>query len=272
MNKYDVFICHSSKDKKRFTDNFVVKLKKHGINPWYDKYEIHNGDSIIEKVNNGLEKTTKGIIVFSNNILKSKFVSTEINSLIYEFIYNYDYQIIPIIIDENATIPKLINYLSPIIIKDINKYDNELNDICDVVFGKKELLNIGKPPSYSELEQLPNCTKQDTDIFKRIGDYCLEHYFDEELDYVLLDIGKDYVKENYENKINDEKFIEDITVDALNILEENHYIKDCGANVGLPFTSKEFTSKGFAYYFKNFVKNNDEICKKVISAIYNQPC
>ena len=202
--------------------------------------------------------------------MKSKFALKEIDSIIYDYIYDENYSIIPVIIDEDIDIPKLIEPISHVKINDVNNYDSELNKICDIIFGRKELPKIGEPPSYFELKQLPNCTKQDTDIFKRMGDYCLENSFESELDYQLSNIIQEFLKDNYNNKANDYEYIESIMVDTINILEENEYIKDCGANVGLPVTSKSFTSKGFDYYFKNFVENSDEICKKVVSAINNE--
>lgn len=266
--KPKVFVCHSSKDKKRFTDDFANKLIETGIRAWYDKYEVKSDDSIVEKVNMGLKETNKCIIVFSKNINESKFMSTEINSIIHDYIYD-NKLIIPVIIDQDVEVPKLINHLPYVKINDLNDYTNELNEICDIIFGRKELPKSGEVPTYFELNKLPKCSKQDTDIFKRIGDYCLENSFDAELDYELLNIGKEFVENNYINKGNDNDYIENTIVGTLDTLEENGYIKDCSSNVGLPFTSKCFTSKGFDYYFKNFVEDSDNICKKVVSAIYN---
>ena len=55
----------------------------------------------------------------------------------------------------------------------------------------------------------------------------------------------------------------------MDILDEYGYIKSYGAHLGLPFVSKGFTSKGFYFYFRNFFRGSDKICKDVISAIYN---
>lgn len=136
-------------------------------------------------------------------------------------------------------------------------------------FGRYELSELGEPPNYYKLNQLPNCTKQDTEIFRNMGDYCLENGFDAELDIVLLSIAREYLENIYgKGSINQEE-VEEVIVDTLNILEESRYIKSYGAHLGLPFVSKGFTSKGFYFYFKNFISNSDKICKDLISAIYN---
>ena len=264
-----VFICHSSEDKEFFVKNFADNLFKKGIDAWVDEYEIHFGDSIIEKVNEGLKNSDKGIIIFSKNLNNSIFALAEVNSIIYKGIYEKSYFIIPVIIDDDVEIPELINHVSSVKITTIENYDNEFDEICDIVFGRHELSVIDEPPSYYKLNQLPNCTKQDTEIFRRMGDYCLEYGFDVELDIILLSIAREYLEDiKGENSIDQEE-IEEVIVDTLDILEELGYIRNHGANVGLPFVSKCFTSKGFYFYFRNFIMDSDKICKDVISAFYN---
>lgn len=254
-NRPKVFICHSSKDKY-FVENLVRKLRFNGIDAWYDDYEISLGDNIIEKINNGLKKSDKGIIIFSNNFFKSEFALNEMDSIIFDYIYDDKYTIIPIILDENIEIPKLINHISPVRIKDIKNYDSELSEISDRVFGKKELPTLNEPPTYYNLKQIPNCTKQDTEIFKTLGDHCLKNGFDEELyPSTILNIC-DY----------NEREIEE----SLIILEENNYIKNEGAHSGMSFLSKSFTSKGFYFYLVNFTENGEQTLKNVVKSIYNE--
>lgn len=268
-NNPKVFICHSSEDKESFVKNFVDNLFKKGIYAWVDEYEINYGDSIIKKVNEGLKNSDKGIIVYSKNLKNSVFALAEENSIIYKGIYEKSYFIIPVIIDDDVEIPELINHVSSVKITNIDNYDEELERICDIVFGRYELSELGEPPNYYKLNQLPNCTKQDTEIFRNMGDYCLENGFDAELDIVLLSIAREYLENIYgKGSINQEE-VEEVIVDTLNILEESRYIKSYGAHLGLPFVSKGFTSKGFYFYFKNFISNSDKICKDLISAIYN---
>lgn len=265
----NVFICHSSEDKEIFVENFANNLFKKGIDAWVDKYEIKFGESIVEKVNEGLKNSDKGVIIFSKNLNNSLFAMAEVDSLIYKGIYEKSYFVIPIIIDDDVEIPELINHISGVKINNVEDYDKELDRICDIIFGRYELSVLGEPPSYYNLNQIPNCTKQDTEIFRKMGDYCLGNGFEAELDFVLLDIGREYLVNIHDKTSIDQEEIEDVLVDTLDVLEEHGYIKSYGANVGLPFVSKGFTSKGFYFYFKNFVDDSNKICKDVISAIYN---
>ena len=51
----DVFICHASEDKSDIIKPLITAFKRESISYWYDKEEIKWGDSIIEKVNDGLK-------------------------------------------------------------------------------------------------------------------------------------------------------------------------------------------------------------------------
>ena len=50
-----VFLSHSSKDKK-VVDEIFNQFQINEIDAWYDKYQIEPGDSVTEKINQGLEK------------------------------------------------------------------------------------------------------------------------------------------------------------------------------------------------------------------------
>ena len=43
---FDVFISHSSIDKKGFVEPLVDELNKLGLQVWYDKNSIHKGDTV----------------------------------------------------------------------------------------------------------------------------------------------------------------------------------------------------------------------------------
>ena len=55
MDKRDIFICHASEDKEAIVRPLVESFKQAGISCWYDEAEIKWGDSITQKVNEGLK-------------------------------------------------------------------------------------------------------------------------------------------------------------------------------------------------------------------------
>lgn len=52
-----IFISHSSKDKN-FATWLGTDLKESGHNPWFDEWDIYVGESIPEKISNGLSEAT----------------------------------------------------------------------------------------------------------------------------------------------------------------------------------------------------------------------
>lgn len=62
---YDVFISHAWEDKESFVDEFVDALTALKIKVWYDKDNITWGDSMREKIDNGLKKSKFGIVIIS---------------------------------------------------------------------------------------------------------------------------------------------------------------------------------------------------------------
>lgn len=78
-----VFLSHSSYDKKT-VDTIFNEFQKSGISAWYDKYQIQPGDSITEKINEGLNESDIGIICISNYFLNSSsgWTKNELNYFI----------------------------------------------------------------------------------------------------------------------------------------------------------------------------------------------
>lgn len=86
-----VFLSHSSKDKK-IVDEIFNNFQINEISAWYDKYQIEPGDSITEKINQGLDKCDIGIICISNNFLNSSsgWTKSELNYFIQRRMRNPD--------------------------------------------------------------------------------------------------------------------------------------------------------------------------------------
>lgn len=80
MDSYTVFLSHSSKDKK-FVERVFNELQKSEVRAWYDKEEIVAGDSITDKINDGLEKSDFALIFLSKNFLdgESGWTTAEAN-------------------------------------------------------------------------------------------------------------------------------------------------------------------------------------------------
>ena len=67
MNR--LFISHASEDKQ-FVKQLIECLNHKKIMYWFDVQEIHPGDSIPQKINEGLRLSTHGVLILSSNYLR----------------------------------------------------------------------------------------------------------------------------------------------------------------------------------------------------------
>ncbi|MGO5062697.1 TIR domain-containing protein [Bifidobacterium pseudolongum] len=67
--EYDVFISHAWEDKKGFVDELADELRKAGFKVWYDTDRIKWGDSMRQKIDEGLSHSKFGIVVLSPNYI-----------------------------------------------------------------------------------------------------------------------------------------------------------------------------------------------------------
>ncbi len=61
--RYDVFISHASEDKEDVVLPLYEILSAFGLKVWVDKFELHVGDSLNRKINEGL----KGFSIWSRS-------------------------------------------------------------------------------------------------------------------------------------------------------------------------------------------------------------
>ena len=106
-----VFISHSSKDKEQ-VEKLIPDLNAAGLPVWFDKYSIHIGDSIVNKVQEGLEEAESIIFWITNNFLESKWRKYEMSAFIKKLIEE-DALIISIL-DKDISISQLPLFLQDI--------------------------------------------------------------------------------------------------------------------------------------------------------------
>src|SRR5687768_3162039 len=80
--KWEVFLSHASEDKRQVADPLHAALTNAGIKVWYDSTEITLGDSLIEKMNEGLRHADYGILVISPTYFIKHWSVREMNALL----------------------------------------------------------------------------------------------------------------------------------------------------------------------------------------------
>ena len=104
--KYDVFLSHSSKDKKTVTE-LAERLKKDGLKVWLDDWIIKPGDSIPIKIEEGLQTSRVLLLCMSQNAIDSEWVTLERHTILFRDPTNKDRRFLPILLAE-CEIPDML--------------------------------------------------------------------------------------------------------------------------------------------------------------------
>ena len=104
-----VFISHSSADKP-FVRDLAVELRSHGLDVWYDDWEIAVGDSIIDKIFEGLRASDTLVVVLSPVSVASRWVKEELNTVVMRRVSENDIRILPVLL-ETCDIPLPLRHI-----------------------------------------------------------------------------------------------------------------------------------------------------------------
>lgn len=95
-----LFVCHASEDKA-VAKELAAYLSSQGAEVWLDAWEIRVGDSIVSKVNEGLEAASHLGILLSKNSVTKPWVRRELSSALMRQISNNEVTILPIRLDDS---------------------------------------------------------------------------------------------------------------------------------------------------------------------------
>lgn len=107
---YDVFLSHSAKDKKIARD-VAKRLKKDGLKVWFDEWAIKPGDSIMEKVEEGLSQSRKLVVCVSRNGFGSDWSRMETDTFRVQDPMNRQRRVITLRLDDTAVNGSLGQFL-----------------------------------------------------------------------------------------------------------------------------------------------------------------
>jgi hypothetical protein len=75
-----LFISHASEDKDDFVRPLAEELKKY-FEVWYDEYRLTLGDSLLQKINEGLRTCDFGVVVLSRAFFSKRWPQAELDGL-----------------------------------------------------------------------------------------------------------------------------------------------------------------------------------------------
>ena len=80
--KWDIFISHASEDKAAVARPLAEILKRRGLRVWLDEAELHLGDSLRQKIDDGLSKSRFGVVVLSPAFFAKNWPQMELDALV----------------------------------------------------------------------------------------------------------------------------------------------------------------------------------------------
>jgi predicted peroxiredoxin len=132
------FISHSTKDKP-FVRKLAADLVSNGVRVWLDEQQILVGDSIPEKIAQGLAESDFFLIVSSKNSAESQWVKKELNNALVQEIERRKVTVLPIKLDE-AKMPDSI--LDKLYADFTGAYDEGLKKLIESIKAR-EVTNDG---------------------------------------------------------------------------------------------------------------------------------
>jgi small GTP-binding protein len=127
--KYDAFLSHSSKDKL-IVRQIAERLKKDGVKVWFDEWNIEVGDSILGKIEEGLDQSRILILFMSENALGSEWSKLESGTFRFRDPNNQERRFIPVRLDKVKITESLAQFLFLDWSSDTNEAYNKLLETC----------------------------------------------------------------------------------------------------------------------------------------------
>lgn len=78
---WDLFVSHASEDKEAFVRPLVERLRLEGLSVWYDELTLTLGDSLRQKIDEGLVASRYAVVVLSNAFFAKDWPRKELDGL-----------------------------------------------------------------------------------------------------------------------------------------------------------------------------------------------
>lgn len=107
----DVFLCHASDDKRDVVRPLHDALRAAGISSWLDEAEIRWGDSVIDKINDGLRDSRFVIVVLSMTFVKKPWPQRELASALSAESSTGHIRVLPLLVGDPHERDAILNQL-----------------------------------------------------------------------------------------------------------------------------------------------------------------
>ena len=124
-----VCISYSYKDRE-FARKLASDLAAHGIKPWIDEWEIRLGDSIVEKISEGISQADYILVILSEDSVRSKWVQEEIKAAFQRDAVASKQVFIPVVLGK-VEVPQFLRYIKYVDLSE--SYEEGLNEIVQAI-------------------------------------------------------------------------------------------------------------------------------------------
>jgi hypothetical protein len=188
----DIFICHAGEDKDEIVRPMVEAFNAANISCWYDEAEIRWGDSIIQKVNEGLASASYVVVVISQSFVQKPWPEREFNAVLNQEASIGEVKVLPLIVGSEEEKRNILDRYPLINDKRYLPWDGNLRSIVNELLlrlGRRATTAPGKSSATSTALgihiPLPKITKKftqrDKDLFLRNAFSIIKQYFQEAL-------------------------------------------------------------------------------------------
>jgi hypothetical protein len=78
---WDIFISHASEDKQAVAIPLAVELKTYCLRLWLDRWILSPGDSLRQKIDEGLRSSRLGVVILSRSFFAKPWPRAELDAL-----------------------------------------------------------------------------------------------------------------------------------------------------------------------------------------------
>jgi len=253
----DVFICHASEDKPEIVKALVAAFRREGISYWYDEAEIKWGESIPEKINEGLKVSHYVIVIISKSFLSKNWPQRELNSALNVEASTGKVRVLPLVVGTNEVREEIFQKYPLLNDKRCLTWENDVQKIVDALkgcLGRANIISKGDNLAIEESDYdipIPKIPKEfsqlDKDRFIRDTFDIIKKYFKKALDKL---------KEQYTNldsdlvEINNFKFV-------CSIYQNGGLLNKCKIWIGGPLSEDSIAYSEGSSGYENDSSFND---------------
>jgi hypothetical protein len=80
-SRWDAFVSYASEDRVDVAQPVADALASLGLRVWFDQTELRIGDSLRERIDDGLARSSFGIVILSPAFFQQHYPTRELNGL-----------------------------------------------------------------------------------------------------------------------------------------------------------------------------------------------